>query len=284
MPELLEIQASVSLRSAWIFPQLILTRPVPFAAPHFAATLLIPVAPSTQPSIHLNLLQLDSIQLFSFALHVLASPALMPSPTMHDRACAMVKAHFETTISALRKVAIPLFANSGGVGAGNAQEEISLAEGVNWVLGIYPRIPEEGGPNYIDPSPAQLANIASLPLDSQHRQLLLQSLVTRFSSPLVVFQSLSSISPGAPPSSKAAIPLSSILFELGDSLTSDEGIVHGIVERWWAGILDHKNKEEGETEVEAAVADCLSQLVQGREEGREIDVNGVIRGLALNVS
>ena len=243
-------------------------------APHFAATLLVPVAPSTQPAINLNLLQLDPMQLFSFACNVLASPALMPSAAMHDRAYGIVRTYFENVVNNLRQPGSSLF--------GPGTDDLSPPEARIFILAVYPRIPEEGGPNIVDPTQAQLNALPQLPLDSRQRERFLQALVVKFSSPVVIIQALASISPGAPPSHARAIPLSDVLFEVGDAWTSDAGIVWSIVCRWWAAIIN--NREEGSREIETALTETFTGLIRGVEEGRSVDVQGVVRGLAMIVS
>ena len=214
------------------------------------------------------------MQLFSFACNVLASPALMPSVAMHDRACAIIRTYYEQAVGMLRQPGSSLF--------GPGTDDLSPPEARNFILAVYPRVPEEGGPNIIDPTPAQLNALPQLPLESRQRERFLQALVVKFSSPVVIIQALASISPGAPPDHPRAIPLSDVLFEVGDAWTSDAGIVWSIVCRWWAAIIN--NREEGSTEVETALTETFTQLIRGVEEGRSVDVQGVVRGLASIVS
>lgn len=192
---------------------------------------------------------------------------------MHDRACAIFRAHFDQVINILRTPGGSLFPN---------QEDISPPQARTFILAVYPRIPEEGGPNIIDPTSAQINAMPQLPLDSRQREQFLRALVVKFSSPVVIIQALASISPGAPPGHPRAIPLSDFLFEVGDAWTSDAGIVWSIVCRWWAAIIN--NREEGSREVETALTDAFTGLISGVEEGRTVDVQGVIRGLASIVS
>jgi CCR4-NOT transcription complex subunit 1 len=221
---------------------------------------------------------LDQTKLFSFACNVLASPSLLP-PTgnLYDRCNNIIKEHFDHVLNALRNPGVPTFGQSGGQG-----EDLAVHEARQFILAIYPRVPEEGGANFIDPTPAQLNAVRELALDTNRREAFLRALVDKFGSPFIVLQALASVSPGAPPSSPKAIPLAEFLFELGDSLTSDEGIVQGVVAKWWAGIIN--NREEGSRELEMNLGVLIRGLIKGIEAGRLVDVQGVVRGLASIVS
>jgi CCR4-NOT transcription complex subunit 1 len=107
---------------------------------------------------------------------------------------------------------------------------------------------------------------------------LLNSLTVKFSSPAIVLQTLSALSPGGPPGSPDAIPLEDILFELGDGLTQDEGTVEAVIGRWWGPYLtDDRAKTEEASRM-------VVRLCEGLRDGRSVDVHGVVKGLSSLVS
>ncbi|KAJ9113610.1 hypothetical protein QFC22_005918 [Naganishia vaughanmartiniae] len=267
-------------------------------APHFAAALLIPQPPSTQPLVSLNLLQLNASYLFCLGCNILAAihtpiiPQNVPaSYNIFDRATRIVQGTFIDILPILRNPTIPFFAPAS---QGQAHpEELTQHEGKNLILGLYPRTQEEGGPKILDiPSAGPTTTVyndgrAFSPLESEQRGQLIQSLMHRFSNTGIVLQALPHISPGAGPSDPKAIPFADILMEMGEALTSDETIVGGIMNRWWGTLLFQRPMgasiedvaNQTDRIVEKHVVQCLSSLVKGMERGRLVDVQGVVRGV-----
>lgn len=268
-------------------------------APHFAATLLVPQQPSSQPLLSLNLLQLNPSYLFALgcnimgAIHTPIIPATTGPFNLYDRATQFIQGTLGDVLAMLRNPAVPFFAPAG---QGQAHpEDLTQHEGKNLILGLYPRTQEEGGPRVIDiptpipPTTAYDSGRAFSPLDSEQRGQLIQSLMHRFSNTNVALQALHHISPGASPADPRAIPLGDILLEMGEALTSDETIVTGIMNRWWGALLYQRpvgasvDETASKTEwiVERQIAQCLTALVKGMERGRPVDVQGVVRGIQV---
>lgn len=269
-------------------------------APHFAATLLIPQPPSSQPLLSLQLLQLNPSYLFALgctimgAIHTPIIPASTAAPyNLYDRATQFIQGTIGDVLGMLRNPTVPFFAPAA---QGQAHpEDLTQHEGKNLILGLYPRTQEEGGPKIIDipaPIPSTTAydnGRAFSPLDSEQRGQLVQSIMHRFSNTNVALQALHHISPGATPADPRAIPFGDILLEMGEALTSDETIVTGIMNRWWGSLLFQRpvgasvDEIAGKTEwiVERHIAQCLTALVRGMERGRPVDVHGVVRGIQV---
>lgn len=268
-------------------------------APHFAATLLIPQQPSSQPLLSLNLLQLNPSYLFALgcnimgAIHTPIIPATAAPYNLYDRATQFIQGTIGDVLGMLRNPTVPFFAPAGQ--GQTHPEDLTQHEGKNLILGLYPRTQEEGGPKIIDiPAPIPTTTTydggrAFSPLDSEQRGQLIQSLMHRFSNTNVALQALHHISPGAPPTDHRAIPLGDILLEMGEALTSDETIVTGIMNRWWGSLLYQRpvgtsvDEIAAKTEwiVERHIAQCLAALVCGMERGRPVDVQGVVRGIQV---
>jgi hypothetical protein len=77
-----------------------------------------------------------------------------------------------------------------------------------------------------------------------------------------------------------------MLFELGDGLTSDEGIVKDVASRWLAGLVaararpkDDWEGDEEERDLEDEVVKIVCGLIEGLKKGRRVDVTEVVKGI-----
>ncbi len=247
-------------------------------APYFASTLLIAIPPSTSPLLSLNIFSLSSTYLFSFASLLLSSPLVrntqLPVPDqgrgLRDRAAGILRGTFDDAIAALR---------SGSSWWNINGQDLNTQDGQFIIMAVYPlgTTPEGHGFNS--------STTSILPLDSPQREMLLQSLSVKFSSPAVVLQTLPFLAPGGTPVNPQ-IPLSDMLFELGDGLTSDEGVVKDVASRWLGPSLSARARpkddwegDEDEKDVEEEVGKTLNGLVEGLKVGRRVDAAEVVKGI-----
>lgn len=234
----------------------------PALAPHFAITLLVALPPASSPPLQLNLLQGFKTQhFFALACNALLSPHLVtPDSALADRSARIIAEQLPFVVSVLEQGnASPPFWNEP------TGEDLTPEQARALVLAQYPI---EGLDIH--------ARRPSLPLGSLERQRLLQALTTKFASPAIVLQCLSALAPGSSNSAaaNAQITLAEILMELGEGLTSDEGIVAMTAQKWWR---DWSSLTE-------QAAQTISSLIAGSEQGRQVDVQGVVTGLtSLNI-
>lgn len=211
----------------------------PQLAPHFSLTLLS-ASPSTPlPLPSLRVFNLAPAHLFTLSAFTLAQPQIFPSSHPHHSAFVnLMRQTAQPSIDLLRTPPRPFW---------SAQEDLTVQQATALVTALYPDAPAV--------------------LDSRARALLLQSLTVKFASPAIIIQALATLSPGG--ARGEGIPLEDFLFELGEGLTHDEGVVAMAAERWWQGI-DSPTDEAAST---------VYGLLDGIAAGRSIDVHGVIKGL-----
>lgn len=236
----------------------------------------MPTPPATTPLVQLNIFNLAPTALFSFACGLLASPSVrnlaLPLPDsgrgLRDRAIGIYRGTMEDALQALRE-GRPWWAAE--------RQDLGVNDGMAIISASYPLTSDatpSSGPAYTPPA------------DSAQREQLLAALTRRLASPAVVLQVLPRLSPGGSPSAPL-VRLADVLFELGEGLTSDEGIVKDVAARWLAPLLASRGRvkeawegDEDDRELETAVVMTIDALVEGLSNGRRVDTQGVARGLA----
>ncbi|GFZ43225.1 hypothetical protein JCM24511_00944, partial [Saitozyma sp. JCM 24511] len=248
-------------------------------APHFALIMLSPSQSTPLPLPSLRLFNLPPPLLFTLAAYTLASPHVFPqSNPSYDMIRNLLQQTFQPTMELLRSPGVPFWSSNPIPGQSPYTDDLTLQEARTLILAVYPRSTPPGGSG--TPSrPATPTNPTSphaAILSSPQRAALLSSLTVKFSSPAIVLQTLSALSPGGPPGTPDAIPLEDILFELGEALTQDEGTVEAVIGRWWGPYLfDREDRAEALTE---EASRTVLRLCEGLRDGRGVDVHGVAKG------
>lgn len=250
-------------------------------APHFSFIMLSSSPSTPLPLPSLRLFNLPPALLFSLSAYTLASPHVFPQnhasyPVFH----AILAQTFQPTMELLRSPGVP-FWMMNVPGREPFTDDLSLQEARTLILALFPRAQSPTSGTASRPAtPTNPTSPHSSPLNSLQRATLLTSLTVKFSSPAIILQTLSALSPGGPPRSPGSIPLEDILFELGESLTQDEGTVEAVVQRWWMSWLFEGSPEDVRRRVTEEACHVVHGLCEGLPLGRVVDLHGVIKGLS----
>lgn len=246
-------------------------------APHFVLVMLSQSQSTPLPLPSLGMFNLPPPFLFALAAFTLASPNVFPqSHPYYEHVQSILRQTYHTAIELLRAPGIPFWSSN------TSNDEITLQEARTLILALYPRLPSSGPGSTSRPAtPTNPTFPHASPLSSPQRALLLNALTVKFSSPAIVLQTLSALSPGGPPRSPGSIPLEDMLFELGDNLTQDDGTVEAVVQRWWGTYLLESGDED---EITEEASRTIMGICEGLRDGRLVDVHGVVKGLSLVVS
>ncbi|WVQ65071.1 uncharacterized protein L199_003241 [Kwoniella botswanensis] len=253
-------------------------------APHFSFIMLSPAQSTPLPLPSLRLFNLPPAMLFSLSAYTLASPHVFP-PTHASFAVfhAILSQTFQPTMELLRSPGVPFWTMTAIPGREPFTDDLTLQEARTLILALFPRSQSSSGGNSTSrpATPTNPTSPHSSPLNSMQRQTLVGSLTVKFSSPAIILQTLSALSPGGPPRSPGAIPLEDILFELGENLTQDEGTVEAVVGRWWGPyLLEALSPEEQRKQVTEEACHVVHGLCEGLRMGRQVDLHGVIKGMS----
>lgn len=257
-------------------------------APHFTLIMLshTPSTPLPLPSI--RIFGLPPAYVFSLLAYSLASPQVLPpNHQSADMTQALLQQTFQPTMELLRSGRMPFWSTGPLIGAQAFTDDLSPQEARTLILALYPRATSSGsntGNPSRPPTPTNPTAPHPSPLSSPQRAALLGSLAVKFSSPAIILQTLTALSPGGPPRSPGSIPLEDILFELGEGLTQDEGTVEAVVVRWWGPYLPIEQQQgEASRAVTEEACRTIRGLFEGLREGRAVDVHGVVKGLTCIV-
>lgn len=254
-------------------------------APHFALIMLSPSPSTPLPLSSLRLFGLSPAFLFALAAFALASPHVFPSShPSTDVLNTVLRQTFPSTMDLLRSPTLPFWSTSAVPNQPPYSDDLSLQEARTIILALYPNAKSSGGSTSRPATPTNPTSPHSSPISSPQREILLSSLTVKFSSPAIVLQTLSALSPGGPPRSSESIPLEDILFELGDSLTQDEGTVEAVTRRWWIPWLLDEEGVEAQNLVTQEASRTILGLCEGLRDGRAVDLHGVVKGLCAIVS
>ena len=257
-------------------------------APHFTLIMLSHTASTPLPIPSLRIFGLPPAYIFSLLAYSLASPQVLPpSHASADMTQSLLQQTFQPTMELLRTNGVPFWSTGPLIGAQPYSDDLSLQEARTLILALYPRSTASGsntGNPSRPPTPTNPTAPHPSPISSQQRAALLGSLAVKFSSPAIILQTLTALSPGGPPRSPGSIPLEDILFELGEGLTQDEGTVEAVVGRWWGQYLLEGQGEEQSRAVTEEACRAVRGLCEGLREGRSVDVHGVVKGLCSIVS
>ncbi|WVF70722.1 hypothetical protein IAT40_005515 [Kwoniella sp. CBS 6097] len=253
-------------------------------APHFSLIMLSPSQSTPLPLPSLRLFNLPPALLFSLSAYTLASPHIFP-PSHASFAVlhAILSQTFQTTMEILRSPGMPFWTMTTIPGREPYTDDITLQEARTLILALYPRSQSSPGGNSTSrpATPTNPTSPHSSPLNSIQRATLLASITVKFSSPAIILQTLSALSPGGPPRVPGSIPLEDILAELGDNLTQDEGTVEAVVGRWWGPyLLEGLSHEEQQKQVTEEACRVVHGLCEGLRMGRVVDLHGVIKGMS----
>lgn len=263
-------------------------------APHFAYVMLSPSQGTPLPLPSMRLFQLPPAFLFSLTAFTLAAPHVFPPthPAL-DTFHSILRQTFQPAMEHLRTPGLPFWSTNCIPGQPPFNEDLTLQEARSLILALYPRrtpsyprgTPSTGSTSR-PPTPTNPTSPHISPVSSEHRALLLGSLTVKFSSPAIILQTLSALSPGGPPRSPGSIPLEHILFELGEGLTSDEGTVEAVIGRWWGPYLFEYDGPDRAERITAEAARTIHGLCEGLQKNASysVDFHGVIRGLSGIVS
>lgn len=254
-------------------------------APHFSLIMLSPATSTPLPLPSLRLFNLSPGFLFSLAAYTLASPQVFPpNHNSIDILHTLLRQTFQPTMDLLRVPQAPFWSTTAIPGAPPYTDDLSLQEARTLILAVYPRSQHTGNSTSRPPTPTNPTAPHSSPLNSRQREVFLNSITVKFSSPAIVLQTLSALSPGGPPRTPGTIPLEDMLFELGDNLTQDEGTVEAVIGRWWGPwLLEDESPDKGSRITEEA-GRMIYGLFDGLREGRSVDIHGVVKGLLSIVS
>ncbi|WWC68491.1 uncharacterized protein I206_102420 [Kwoniella pini CBS 10737] len=253
-------------------------------APHFSFIMLTPAQSTPLPLPSLRLFNLPPALMFSLSSNTLASPHVFP-PSHASFAVfhAILSQTFQPTMELLRSPNVPFWTMNTIPGREPYTDDMTLQEARTLMLALFPRSQSSSGgnPTSRPATPTNPTSPHSSPLNSMQRQALLGSLTVKFSSPAIILQTLSALSPGGPPRSPGTVPLEDILFELGENLTQDEGTVEAVVGRWWGPyLLEGLSPEEQRAQVTEEACHVIHGLCEGLRLGRSVDLHGVIKGMS----
>ncbi|KAL1410914.1 CCR4-NOT core subunit cdc39 [Vanrija albida] len=250
-------------------------------APHFVLTMLSPSQGTPLPLPSLRLFNLPPAVMFSLSALTLSNPQVFPSThPSHDLIVQTLHQTFQSATELLRS-GVPFWSTNI---PNLPQDDLTLQEARTLMLAVYPRPSSSGsttGAPSRPPTPTNPTSPHPSPLNSPQRGYLLQSLTIKFTSPAIVLQTLSTLSPGGPPRSPGSIPLEDILFELGDNLTGDSSTVEAVISRWWGPYLLEEPSQQAVTD---EIIRTLHGLCRGLQDGRAVDFHGVISGICATTS
>lgn len=256
-------------------------------APHFSFVMLSPSQGTPLPLPSMRLFNLPPAFLFSLTAFSLAAPHVFP-PThpSHDVFHSILRQTFQPAMDLLRTPGVPFWSTNAVPGVPPFTEDLTLQEARSLILALYPRSTPSSGSTSRPATPTNPTSPHQSPLSSGQRSILLGSLSVKFSSPAIILQTLSALSPGGPPRSPGSIPLEDILFELGENLTQDEGTVEAVIGRWWGPYLLESDSPDKVKLVTEEAAHTIMGLCEGLRDGsgRGIDFHGVVKGLSNIVS
>jgi CCR4-NOT transcription complex subunit 1 len=256
-------------------------------APHFCTVMLSPAQQTSLPVPSLRIFGLPNSFLFSLTAYTLASPNVyLPNHASAEMVHMILRQTFPPVMEQLRAPNIPFWAMGPTSGTSSYTDDLSLQEARTLILALYPRSsPSSGNNNSRPTTPTNPTAPHPSPLTTHQRATLLGSLAIRFSSPAIILQSLSALSPGGPPRTPGSIPLEDVLFELGEGLTQDEGTVEAVIGRWWGPyLLEGLSEPEQSKAITEEASRTIHGLCEGLREGRAVDVHGVVKGLSSIVS
>lgn len=256
-------------------------------APHFAFVMLSPSQGTPLPLSSMRLFQLPPAFLFSLTAFTLAAPHVFPpSHPSIDTFHSILRQTFQPALEQLRTPGLPFWSTNAIPGQPPFTEDLTLQEARSLILALYPRATPSTGTSSRPPTPTNPTSPHPSPVSSEHRAALLGSLTVKFSSPAIILQTLSALSPGGPPRSPGSIPLEHILFELGEGLTSDEGTVEAVIGRWWGPYLLEYDGADRAQRITEEAARTIYGLCEGMQKSSAygIDTHGVVRGLCSIVS
>lgn len=246
-------------------------------APHFVMTMLSPSQGTPLPLPNLRLFNISPAVLFSLSALALANPQVFPSThPSYDGLRADLHNTFQGAMDILRSN-MPFW--SGNIPS-QPQDDITMQEARTLILALYPRsTPSPDGKTSRPATPTNPTPPHQTILNSLQRGFLLQSLTIKFGGPAILHNTLSALSPGGAPRTVGSIPLEDILFELGETITQDEGTVGAVIQRWWGPYLFDELNPQG---VFDEVVQTLHGLCRGLQEGRTTDPLGVMKALVEN--
>jgi len=256
-------------------------------APHFALVMLSPSQGTPLPLPSMRLFNLPPAFLFALTAFTLAAPHVFPpSHPSNDVFHSILRQTFQPAMDQLRAPGVPFWSTNAVPGQQPFSDDLNLQEARSLILALYPRSAPSGGSISRPATPTNPTSPHASPLTSSQRAVLLGSLSVKFSSPAIILQTLSALSPGGPPRSHGSIPLEDILFELGENLTSDEGTVEAVVGRWWGPYLLEYDGPDKTQRVTEEAAHTLMGLCEGLGDGsgRGVDLHGVVKGFCNIVS
>ena len=254
-------------------------------APHFSLVMCSPSPSTPLPLQSFRLFGLSPTLLFALSAFTLASPhAFPPSHPSNELLHSTLRQTFQPTMEFLRSPRAPFWSTNAIPNQPPYSHDLSLQEARTLILALFPKAQSPGGSSSRPTTPTNPTSPHLSPLTSSQRAILLSSLTVKFSSPAIVLQTLSALSPGGPPRSAGTIPLEDILFELGDSLTQDDGTVEAVIRRWWSPWLFEGEASEVERRMIAEARQTVVGLCEGLQNGRAVDLHGVIKGLCAIVS
>jgi CCR4-NOT transcription complex subunit 1 len=256
-------------------------------APHFCSVMLSPAQQTSLPLPSLRMFGLPDSFLFSLTAYTLASSNVyQPDHASAQMLHSILRQTFQPVMEQLRTPGALLWVMAATAGAPSYTDDLSLQEARMLILALYPRSSSSGGNNLSrPPTPTNPTAPHPSPLTTHQRAALLRSLAVRFSSPAIILQTLSALSPGGPPRSPGSIPLEDVLFELGEGLTQDEGTVEAVIGRWWGPyLLEGPSGPEQAKAITQEASRTIHGICDGLREGRTVDVHGVVKGLSSIVS
>ncbi|KAK8865726.1 hypothetical protein IAR55_000872 [Kwoniella newhampshirensis] len=257
-------------------------------APHFSLIMLSPSPSTPLPLPSLRLFNLPPALLFSLSAYTLASPHVFPSSHASFAVFHAILAQgFQPTMELLRSPNVPFWTMNAIPGREPYTDDLTLQEARTLILALFPRssTPSTGGNTSRPATPTNPTPPHSSPLNTLQRATLLASLTVKFSSPAIILQTLSALSPGGAPRTPGSIPLEEILFELGETLTQDEGTVEAVVSRWWGPwLLEGLSPEEQKQKTTEEACRVVHGLCEGLRLGRAVELHGVVKGLSAIVS
>ena len=254
-------------------------------APHFSLIMFSPSPQTTLPIPSLRLFGLPPAFLFALSASTLASPHIFPSshPSI-DILHTVLRQSFQPTMELLRSPGVPFWATNAIPSQQTYSDDLTLQEARTLILAVFPRAPLLADSISRPATPTNPTAPHSSPVSSLQRAALLSSLTVKFSSPAIVLQTLSALSPGGPPRSPGSVPLEEILFELGESLTQDEATVEAVAGRWWGPWLLEADEGDVSDLVTEEASRTVMGLCEGLRNGRGVDIHGVVKGLCAIVS
>ena len=256
-------------------------------APHFSFVMLSPSQGTPLPLPSMRLFNLPPAFLFSLTAFSLAAPHVLP-PTHPSQEVfySILRQTFQPAMDLLRTPGVPFWATNAIPGSPPFTEDLTLQEARSLILALYPRSTASTGGASRPTTPTNPTYPHPSPFTSGQRSILLGSLSVKFSSPAIILQTLSALSPGGPPRSQGAIPLEDFLFELGENLTQDEGTVEAVVQRWLGPyLLESDSPDKVQLVTEEAARTLIGICERFRDgHGGGVDVHGVVKGFANIVS